>query len=1209
MAKHNLKKSILEKGGMMIEALAMLGLIAVVTPTMYKKSAERTLEVEDINTATTIRTYMNAINSFMSTNYTSIIKDMEEANLEDGHGWSPQPNDLEAFLPYKFNVGNSLYDFDPPTVSIVKKGNNLTAFALFPAKGDADTGIGQERTARIASLVGANGGYVRSPNNARGVGGIWSLSGGDYTNVFPSDSSNVYSLVISTSNAVNGSTQAGDLDNAKYLQRTFESDEEKWRNTMRTDLYLGGYRDNDEYPTDTPEDATLHSIRNVDTMIIGAETQPDGGNNGLYISSDVTNKNAYIGGSLKAAADYFFVDNDSKTLNFAKNGDSDEYLFKVSGERADVSQYGNLRLAEGFASDSYCGLVHIGGSSSDDHDFVLSATHGVERSGETELSLVRRNMFHMQTYNSDEFSDETIYDSSLMSGNIIMMRNGYHKVKNGEVSTAPETIQYNNSQAFPVIIGANTHVRGLLAADQLDTGIIRTASLKTGSEKVDDTHQWLEVDQNGVRLHGTYRATEADSDSPKIAMDVGSAGIGMRTGGSAYNDPDAATFVLSNFGDTAEDTLVRAHAQKIKLHANNSGAILLQNNGLAQRVHGREIEFGVQQDAFSSADVELTDTFSDYRIILHPRGNLDLVDSNFHIIRKDGADVYNVLSVRSNSSEEASMNNSYADRYVNGSVSGRDYYDLAVHGNTLFTGTQKNGSSESESDKHYLAIGMEHEKSGANITASTTSQEKNVLFVDLSTVNSDDNRINEPGSNDKFTSDSGYDLDQGTVYIRKGVIAALPEKPTSDVGGSGNDSGQKGKGIIMAGRFVANNIDKDGQYIEVKPLFDSATLNRYNGTDNTVRYDTYMVNPAYTSVMHDIKLTTRGGARLSDVLPDFITKAIYIASNDKTDDIRDLSFSLSGNSVSVSHSSGTAGSSNWASPYTGVVPTPQCPPGYMRVITVNPISMNMAQAGTLATQNGRHYIEESTMAYPELAQALNNGTSLDIHPVYRELKLKVKTGNTLEGASAGGATLTSSVLPGEEVEITNIKNIIADSRSDSGEVLYASTVKDLNNALYPFTFQQNTWLKSLVVPVCSSGTTSYGQTCGNNYTRAWAVLLGFIYPSSIYSDFIQGSGTVVNKNTSDEKAYWNVFPVVKKSLEATVTTYCYFNRANIDPLENMTGGSGTKFVDDEGYNEYIDPYHPLRNPIPSSYNKLREGQNGKYLERLNDPTLKYNEVW
>ena len=45
-------KKISEQGSMMVEALAMLGLITMVTPVLYKKAAERTTELQDINTAT-----------------------------------------------------------------------------------------------------------------------------------------------------------------------------------------------------------------------------------------------------------------------------------------------------------------------------------------------------------------------------------------------------------------------------------------------------------------------------------------------------------------------------------------------------------------------------------------------------------------------------------------------------------------------------------------------------------------------------------------------------------------------------------------------------------------------------------------------------------------------------------------------------------------------------------------------------------------------------------------------------------------------------------------------------------------------------------------------------------------------------------------------------------------------------------------------------
>ncbi|MBQ1896622.1 MAG: AAA family ATPase, partial [Lachnospiraceae bacterium] len=64
----------------------------------------------------------------------------------------------------------SLYDYNTPQIRIVNNGTNLTAFALFPAK--AAGGLGQERTSRIASLIGANGGYTKSDKSAHGIGGV-----------------------------------------------------------------------------------------------------------------------------------------------------------------------------------------------------------------------------------------------------------------------------------------------------------------------------------------------------------------------------------------------------------------------------------------------------------------------------------------------------------------------------------------------------------------------------------------------------------------------------------------------------------------------------------------------------------------------------------------------------------------------------------------------------------------------------------------------------------------------------------------------------------------------------------------------------------------------------------------------------------------------------------------------------------------------------
>lgn len=44
-------------------------------------------------------------------------------------------------------------------------------------------------------------------------------------------------------------------------------------------------------------------------------------------------------------------------------------------------------------------------------------------------------------------------------------------------------------------------------------------------------------------------------------------------------------------------------------------------------------------------------------------------------------------------------------------------------------------------------------------------------------------------------------------------------------------------------------------------------------------YNKFRVDPAFTSVMNDIKITSRGGARLSEALPNYILKGIYELSN------------------------------------------------------------------------------------------------------------------------------------------------------------------------------------------------------------------------------------------------------------------------------------------------------------------------------------------
>ncbi|MBQ8670977.1 MAG: hypothetical protein IJ525_00465 [Alphaproteobacteria bacterium] len=964
MNNKKIYKTLTERGGLMIEALAMLGLIAVVTPTMYKKSAERTLEVEDINTAGAMRTYIGAVDAYIAANYSNLMdKDIHASDYI-----TISNADLAAYLPYNFQAG-SLYEFGEPVAKVYRRSNNLTAFVVYPAKSDAAKGIGQERTARIAALVGSNGGYITGTSGgvkARGIGGIWKLEGENYTNVFGGTAAaepNVYSIVISSSNVVNGENLGEEGEQTKFLQRTKENGEnQEWRNTMRTDLYMGGNQNTStglDDDGDETKSQTKYSIRNINSLIVGAEKVTDGEGNemdyGLFINKTGTNPNAFIGGTLEAA------------FNEANN----KARFLVSD--------GDIDMNEHVTTDNISGLY----------------------------------------------------------------------------STAPGEIT--------VSVDGKVRVNEELIAKQVDTGKVRATEFEVGSDKIDDTNKWLKVDAEGIQVNGMV---QHNGTLPTIYTTAGITNGNVEIKTKNDSDSRGNEFVLNDSG--------------------TSRTAGLKSTG---------------QNTYYGISTEATD------------------------------------------------------------VSGKTTGHVAL-----------------ESGDWKLQI------SGSQ-TASADNKVITAEFGDSAKINtapSYNKATNRWEMHDK-TGDNGAKA--GTVFVRKGMLDVTGDKaqdrgtnnkPTS------TNAADDGTGIVMANRFVANNLDKDGNLVKVPDLLTSSARTTYGSGDN--RYDTYMVNPAYTSVMNDIKLTTRGGARLSDILPDFITKGIYVATNSKDEDTS-LTFNESNLSAQLD-SLGKAGDGsltsddNYASPYTGVVPAPPCPPGYSRVITVTPSSFQMAQAGSLNLSNtSKPYVENKNLA---------NAPSTLVEPEYNALELKSKNSGTISGGKITIEDVTPPIS-NKNVSINNATladNMMKLSHNNKDVYVLSADQVDGKHHLKPLVFQQSTWLKSLVVPIKTGKSSSYGNVPPGGYTRGWAVLMGFLYPANEYTKF-----TKTLKIDLSGNAYWNIFPVKKYTLEGYATTYCYFDRDNA-------------FGDFKlGYDNYVDKYDVFENTTDfKPYNKA-------YRQNLNDPSLKYDELW
>lgn len=1248
MKRRNMSKSIAQKGGLMIEALAMLGLIAVVTPTMYKKSAERTMEVEDINTASTIRTVMNAANDYVGANYSTIVSEMEHSTGNASNYRKITFDQIKNYLPYGFNMKKALYNYGDPEISIARKDNNLTAFVLFPAKANADNGIGQERTSRIASLVGSSGGFVTEKGKtARGIGGVWKLEETDYKGVFPDKAENAeeYSIVTASADTINSAVN-NEVDMDKYLQRGRDAGDTDnsslWKNTMRTDLYMGNtdiandvYNDEEKY-----KDKTF-SIRNVKSMIIGAEYAggdkdlDEASNYGLYVTGD--KPNTYLLGTLEAVDSDFRVLQDQ--LSFGRtagaDGNKGDYAFTIANNgdtetRGQLIVDRNVYLANKLpainAGEISWDTIEIGNLGGNAH--IISATPGQQNGGGSfagQLTLINQDIAQIKGYSYGSHFGE--------DDQIVLLNGGYNKLPQGATTAGggggvyngtelPE-IEYQEKPTFPVRIGSNALVDGLLTARQIDTQKLRLATLSAGSEHIDDANKWMTVDKDGVlianpenreavyddtsgKLTSDKSGTRVNISKDQIALSVDSTAKDITNPREQEESDHSTKFALtkdaikaiSNDVDirsrgyasfSGVGTLIQAmdpsdYEDSDDIYENElyDNTLLLRNSQMQARMEDGQLTIGGKT---YMNDTEFVDkTNAKYIRTLFDNGTVDVANANLNVYTDDDTNKKQVFSVRTNDDpNDNSPSNTYADNY-----------DITMHGKVLITneagGKVAAGATDADTTNKahkLISIGGDTIQTDAGINiiqrsddAQISNAYKNILIIEQGATD----EVNK-NSNNNNSNNNGINTDNGTIYIRKGFVEIHGEREESVSSGNTDKSADQGLGVIKASRFVANNPDiteasmtgqphSSGKYgARVPMILQTISPNneweKYNKTSTANRYDTYMVNPAYTSVMHDIKLTTRGGARLSDVLPDFINKGIYVVNNTvKESSINSLDFSSSTyDTLKVTKDAFTkdqkldlAKEEAWASPFLGVVPAPQCPPGYGRVITLTPATFQVGQAGKLMKRKDTGAPANSYYVVPNDASSDQIAASVNDSQVAYEL-----------------VGVTGKATDKNNQEVTIDPNKVTTAKY----VLTTFSDTSTKQPVVPLTFQQSTWLKSMVT-----------ELKNGEYTQGWATIMGFLYPTSLYNGF-----THQDKLKATDEAYWNIFPVLRGSLEGYATVYCYFDRTNMFKGYNYD------------YDNFVDNYDYLQtmDNVPTSFKK--KSGNSNYQKRLNDPSLKYDEVW
>lgn len=370
--------------------------------------------------------------------------------------------------------------------------------------------------------------------------------------------------------------------------------------------------------------------------------------------------------------------------------------------------------------------------------------------------------------------------------------------------------------------------------------------------------------------------------------------------------------------------------------------------------------------------------------------------------------------------------------------------------------------------------------------------------------------------------------------------------------------------------------------------------------------------------MNDIKLASRGGARLSDILSDYIIKGIYVGDNtyhagfsenegfnienrwepglnsdaliwdvipiekgavkstviQANDDTGNTSCTpKKGETGDIPNPNCTIYSCQTAdcvaSPWMGFVPKPQCPKNYLAVVTNNPIRWRMSEV---------YYLSDNDEDENNDLATYTDQKKYNI--IIKDLKSQMN-----EGVPPAADNERFSYYFKKH---HNPKEAFLSIE----EKLAAADTPHTHKALkQPLTFQTNTWLNSSVSPHISSD----GRVDG------WHVLMGFLYKPNDYAELLADTGL---DGADPESIHWNIFPVYAHEMASIVTTYCAFAPTAGNRWDSDNTESPVLNYNQLDSNTLRDPNFLNREPV-----NVTTGKGEGWAKQVNDPSLPYDDAW
>lgn len=746
-------KSSDQRGALMVEAIALLGLMTMISPMIVRQTAERTTEMEDVAVAGQMKTIKDSLENYIRSDYTNLIPNPpQQAEFQK----NIEASKLAPFLPASYIDsgairGNKLAEgFDVGVRGFCTEKQNKSTGKIEDCTlgascectrykivgmivSKSDTEIPDKRAARVASMLGADGGYMRTkevvdaisatPEGAAGAmkkvlgaQGMWEVDDIDKY-VTGTDATKGGRIAMST---VFSSGLSADYLYRKHVNGIPDA------NSMFTDLDMGG----NGACTDTSGDGKCNRINNAGGMEV-------------------------VGGRL---------------IVREKNGASGEDQADGTGDSLARIALGintaSMQVKQGVAISAGTAPAAVPG----DGSIVLSGSNNITADAAGDFSA-QGNTVEMQT------------------------RDGNLRFAAGDGSIAME--------AYDAASGAT-----------------------------DPTSQIA------------MNSAQADIKAPTVTATA--------TGGDLELKSDTNDVVVS------AANLLNMSGADVELAASNELTVHSDQNITVEAEQAMTLATG-------SGDLQIN-SGSNLNLSAAQRAN---VDAPQIMLNTGRAHLY------MGSSDGASIDDAGTATTGSPSISPKSFSKI-VGGLTVDSENDK-ALTISESGKTSVIL----QKQGLTIHAST---DKAAGMIQGNTFGKNDITIAATADRGGVIALGSNEYEHSIELVGKtGTVHAGVFEPKNIANASGT--------LFKPVRNTLNaTFDATGKYTGGNPadadtdtfgtiVTDATGSKTYNVHGGDTSMNKFRVNPAFTSVMNDIKITSRGGARLSEALPNYILKGIYDLNN------------------------------------------------------------------------------------------------------------------------------------------------------------------------------------------------------------------------------------------------------------------------------------------------------------------------------------------